>query len=497
MKRYAYYLLIMAAAAMVACQAEPVNNSDPETPEVPELQNGTYIYTINASIPEEESKPEQIAVKSNYDSEGQFSWSAGDAISVLFHDASKEDSDPEKNKFFTLTLTSGAGNKAASFSGAITSGYTIGASDGTVGDQKIWALFPASANHTFQRNKANTADSVRFYVQPSVDFSATHFSANIPMYALNAAEGDLSFANLACTYKFIVTGIKDGVSKVDFTIYNQTTYALSGTWPIHPSGYYLNYDWASPGSANSTLTYVSDVTSNQAVFYVSSRYWGYFQPSITVKNHATGVAIKSFVAAASKQPTDMTSVQPITLDVSEAAGGNYFVPAISIDGDMSDWDPSTNAALTSGTNYRAVAPNSTYWKEFKVAYDERYVYFYVKRDYQEALWTGGGYFWFKFDTDGDANYENNIKFYIQPFNIDGSVYNFLSSPSAKDPSGTASGSFTLSCAGSHNGADIVELEVAAARSDLGLNKDDVFSIQSNSNKSAGTITISETLTINN
>ncbi len=392
MKRYAYYLLIMAAAAMVACQAEPVNYTDPEVPEVPELQNGTYIYTINASIPEEESTPEQVAVKSNYDAGGNFSWSEGDAISVLFHDASKEDSDPEKNKFFTLTLTSGAGKKAASFSGAITSGYTIGASDGDALDKKIWALFPASTNHTYSAGNLPS-----FYVQPSVDFTATHFSANVPMYALNTEEGALSFANLASTYKFIVTGIKDGVSKVEFSIFNQLTRGLSGLWTIEgdPSDLYINYEYASPGSANSTLTYISDVTSNQAVFYASCRYWGDFKPSITVTNIATGTPIKSFVASKVIAPTSKSVIKPITLDVSEANGGVYYTPAITIDGNLSDWAGISAFASTDVSRLR----------EWKIETDDYFVYFYAAIRKNRAHSANSLYI--GFDTDNDNSTGNS------------------------------------------------------------------------------------------
>lgn len=381
----------MAAAAMVACEAEPVNNSDPETPEVPELQNGTYIYTINASIPEEESKPEQIAVKSNYDSEGLFSWSEGDAISVLFHDASKEDSDPEKNKFFTLTLTSGAGKKAASFSGAITSGYTIGASDGDASDKKIWALFPASTNHTY-----TIGGNPSFYVQPSVDFTATHFSANVPMYALNADEGALSFANLASTYKFIVTGIKDGVSKVRFTIYNQTTYGLSGSWPIH-NDKYINYDYATPGSEKSTLSYVSNVTGNEAVFYVSCRYWGKFQPHITVANCATDAPIKTFVAGKVLEPNTVSKIQPVTLDVSESAGGVYYTPAISIDGNVSDWSAISDSYNNSGNSRIRV---------WKVKTDDYKIFFYIAMRKNRA-WNSDPGLHIGFDKDNDNSTGNS------------------------------------------------------------------------------------------
>lgn len=451
-------MMLMAVAAIASCEKQPVAIEEPEA------GNGTYVYTIKASVPE---------TKSDYDASGHFTWSSGDAISVLFHNG-------DVNKFFVLETTeTGA---SVSFSGAVEDGYEIGASDGTSEDKKIWALFPASGSHEYTAGSNPT-----FYVRPSVDFTATYFSANIPMCALNAAEGDLSFENIASTYKFTVSGVKDGISKVRFTIYNQTTYGLSGSWPISgTSDKYINYNWASPGSANSTLSYVGNVVNNEAVFYVSCRYWGDFQPSISVINEATGIAIKSFVAANPKQPTSKTTVKPITLDVSD---GNYFAPAISIDGDMSDWDPSTNDALTDGTNFITVTSSGNY-KQFSVAYDSRYIYFYSKRNYDEALWTNDGYYYFYLDWGNTGTEE--LVFYLRPF-TKGSIGTFTTAPGSNITSDSIGlSSFTSSCAGKYD-ASIIETEIAISLSDLGINEHDVIKFASSGNKSASKITMGANL----
>lgn len=451
-------MMLMAVAAIASCEKQPVAIEEPEA------GNGTYVYTIKASVPE---------TKSDYDANGHFTWSSGDAISVLFHNG-------DVNKFFVLETTeTGA---SVSFSGAVEDGYEIGASDGTSEDKKIWALFPASGSHEYTAGSNPT-----FYVRPSVDFTATYFSANIPMCALNAAEGDLSFENIASTYKFTVSGVKDGISKVRFTIYNQTTYGLSGSWPISgTSDKYINYNWASPGSANSTLSYVGNVVNNEAVFYVSCRYWGDFQPSISVINEATGIAIKSFVAANPIQPTSKTTVKPITLDVSD---GDYYAPAINIDGNMSDWDPSTNDALTDGVNYITVTSSENY-KQFSVAYDSRYIYFYSKRNYNEALWTDDGYYYFYLDWGNTGTEE--LVFYLRPF-TKGSIGTFTTAPGSNITSDSIGlSSFTSSCAGKYD-ASIIETEIAISLSDLGINEHDVIKFASSGNKSANKITMGANL----
>ena len=369
MKRNFFIIMMMAAAAITSCTKQTLNEEQP----VVDTESATYVYTVSANT---------AVTKSDYDENGKFSWSAGDAISVLFHNG-------ENNKFFTLTLTEGAGTNTASFSGEIEAGYTVGASDGNETDKKIWALFPASENHTYAEGS-----NPNFYVQPFVDFTETHFSANIPMYALNTEDGAFSFAYLASTYKFIVNGIADGVSKVKFQIYNQKTRGLSGSWPID-DGKYINYEYASPGSEKSTLTYINDVTDNQAVFYVSCRYWGDFQPVITVTNCATNMEIKTFTAGAAKQPNYLDHVWPIILDVSD---GNYFIPAVTIDGDFADWAEVAELESTRGSGN----PNSLI-NNWKMQADEYNVYVYLNVNTGYIKTNGASYFYVGFDTDSDAS----------------------------------------------------------------------------------------------
>ena len=195
MKRFYIPFLLMAAAAVAACNNKVVIDE-------PALENGSYVFTLKASAPD-------VDTKTDYSSTGKFSWGADDQISVLFHNGTE-------NKFFTLTNTSGAG-ASANFSGTIDEGYEIGASNGTESDKMIWALFPASDSHIYN---AETS-SPEFYVQPNHDFSTASFSANIPMCSRLEQEGTLSFQNLACTYKFTLTDLR--VSKVKVVVYNKTT----------------------------------------------------------------------------------------------------------------------------------------------------------------------------------------------------------------------------------------------------------------------------------
>ena len=75
-------------------------------------------------------------------------------------------------------------------------------------------------------------------------------------------------------------------------------------------------------------------------------------------------------------------------------GGEPAGAGITIDGDMSDWANVQGAVGEGGTN-----------AAFKVASDEKNIYFYVKRTMNRFndLWGGAAYHYYTFDLDGDAS----------------------------------------------------------------------------------------------
>ena len=182
MKRFYFPLLLMAAAAVAACQNKAA---------VEEPAQGSYVFTLRATSPD-------LDTKTDYSSTGKFSWSEGDDISVLFHNEAGD------NKFFTLTATTING-ASADFSGAIDEGYEIGASDGTDSDKNIWALYPASDNHSF-----TVGNYPKVFIPSEIDFTASgaHYSANMPMYAqVTSEENVFAFKHLAAAFKFTFTDV--------------------------------------------------------------------------------------------------------------------------------------------------------------------------------------------------------------------------------------------------------------------------------------------------
>ena len=466
MKQIHLSWLLMAAAVITACEKERIE-AEPIVEEAIEnaTDNAPYVYSVKATISSEEG------TRTDYDASGKFSWTAGDKISVLFHN-------DEGNKFFTLSTE--AGGETATFTGTIDAGYTIGAKDGTAEDAKIWALYPASENHQYEDGSMPS-----FYVQPSVDFTETGFSANIPMYDLLTEEGAFSFKNLASTYKFIVKDLDPAVEKVKFVVYNQLTYGLSGLWPIEKNGsdIFIDYNWASPGSENSTLTFISPVTDGKAVFYVPTRYWGKFQPVITISDANRDLVLKTFTAGVAIQPTSFTDVQQISLSVPTE------IPtfAIDIDGDMSDWDDVETGFTNDSNNYRV----------FKATYDKYNIYLYTKR----VTVSGQQYIYYDFDLDNDSttganeNSRVGLEAYmaLKLYNGDSIVLNPKADPSYPDNNVYAG----IVCKGTV-GVDFTETELSIPRSNLGIKNGDVIKIYSWGNKSAdGVASHPLTLSINN
>lgn len=273
-----FVILALTAAIAAACTLELVPQDEPVQP----IEEASYVFTLNASAGD--------LTKSSYADEQTFSWSAGDQISVLFH----KDTD---NKFFTLTTASSGAN--VSFSGTIEAGYEIGASDDA---SKKYALFPAG-DHSY------TPGSLPVFNIPAVtDYSATHFSANIPMAANGDGDNNFAFTHMAGAYKITFTGIDPSVKKVRLVVTNQLDYKISGDFQLktcYDAQHLFRWSQASTSKTDEkTLIYIENVAEGTATFYIpysQDTYSEYsdFVPSFVLTNAANGYTLAS-VSAKSK-----------------------------------------------------------------------------------------------------------------------------------------------------------------------------------------------------
>lgn len=272
------------------------------TPEIviSEVKAPTYTFTLSANMDDE-------ITKTAYANDKSFSWSVGDAISVLFHNGST-------NQFFPLTAVSIEGARAT-FSGEITEGYVAGASD----TGKYWALYPAGS-HTYTKDAENP---VTFNIPGSTDYTApgTHFSANLPLCANSSNPASYTFSHMCGTYKFQFRDID--VDKVEFIVDNPSR-GLSGniSTTSDSSHTYLTQSGSAPES-DKRISFIENVSGDKtAVFYVPYRGWhSDFQPTITLKDASTGQTLYTRTAKAAFSGDMASTVKKMVV-----------VPPISVSG---------------------------------------------------------------------------------------------------------------------------------------------------------------------
>ena len=338
-----------------------------EEPQVEEP--GYYTFVLNANAGQDLTRTE-------YADEVTFAWSKDDEISVLFHQG-------ETHKFFTLKTSEG-GSASAQFSGQIENGYELGASDTEGG--VAWALFPASAQHAWNA-ETHLPD---FYAAPETDFTQSHFSANIPMYANGDAEGNFTFKYLTSCYKFVFTDVS--ASKVKLMVHSSGSggWYLSGKSPVKVDGssYYLQcYE----GTGTRDVSYIAAVDADKKVaFYVPFRGWEPFTPEISLVSMDTGSELLHVTANAPLKAAPFGRV--VVLPAKSLS--DVYVPVIGINGDMSDW---ADKPVGEGSNSRIL--------EWKYASDDENVYFMYKVDKTKISFSDsynwGSYIYVGFDNDND------------------------------------------------------------------------------------------------
>ena len=175
--------------------------------------------------------------------------------------------------------------------------------------------------------------------------------------------------------------------------------------------------------------------------------------------------------------------QEITIDFNAGTVtvGAPFVGAIAIDGDFADW-----AGVTTGLTSEKETP---VYAEFKVTNDEKYMYFYSRRDLSSKIWASGGYYYFNIDGDNNpatGEKKDSIE------GLENWVYFFPFGGTADAPAintevngGQMTGSTmlnTIKFAGKI-GSEWVETEARIPLTAVGVKKGDVIGINSWGNKS--------------
>jgi len=346
-----FFILSSAAIIIMASCGKENNNIQIDN-------KSTYEFTLSA-ISEDTGNDKKATgdkiTKTSYSGEKVFSWTLGDKISVLFHDAG------DNNAFYVLTATSVDG-KNATFKGTIDSGWTIGAAD--TGDK--WALFPAGS-HSY------TATAPILNLPASTDFSASHFSANLPMYAIGEDDGAgndvFAFKHISNVGAYKISFSNLDVSKVRLDIETSGSYHISGDFQLALDGskYKINpWTYSFVSEAGKRVSFTENVVSKTATFYVPFKTWeNNFQPTMTLYDVNTGFVIKKVTASAA---LPYTTGNVVVLKPFSAPGtGSALVSAYGI-----NWEAVTcEAAGSSGDGVDAI-------QKIKATADADFVYVYME-----------------------------------------------------------------------------------------------------------------------
>ena len=168
---------------------------------------------------------------------------------------------------------------------------------------------------------------------------------------------------------------------------------------------------------------------------------------------------------------------------------NPELVAITIDGDMAEWENVTSGLYQEDGVYIS----------FKVTYDANNIYVYSKRTWHSGLW-GGGYYYYQFDTDnnpetglvgegaingGFTGYGIETWLYIQPFGGTADEPAFNTAPEG----GSYPDESVLANVTANGVTDktVIETEACIPRANLGVKKGDIIRVYSVGNKSASNL----------
>ena len=342
-----------------------------------EIPEGYHLVTLKAG------RAGDGLTKTTYDDDRIFSWTSGDAISVLFNNGAL-------NKFFTFTTT-GTGS-SATFSGLVEDGYD---NEGAIDSGTKWALFPASNNHVY------TSDTdIKFYMAESDNGDL----CNIPMIAQNAGS-QYEFHHMSGAIKFTFRGLPANQNvKLTLNMSWGERYT-SGLFNVQKLGEgvsnaIIRSDKHEDGALRTRYVTATANASGKVSIYMPlpmsgslslsdtrSEYWTTFY--FDLLNANTNATILEIHPTGSQYfylyKGKVTAVAPKRIGGSEPLGG------ITIDGSFSDWEDHTERYMGNTLG------------EVKATADRNYLYIYQKfinSNFTYDNW--GNYQYVYVDTDNDS-----------------------------------------------------------------------------------------------
>ena len=298
------------------------------------------------------------------------------------------------------------------------------------------------------------------------------------------------------TYYSGVRGVKVG-QKGSSTVYSSGLYQVnlsSDDMLVSYAGTGANSDKSIERAQETLLdaskTYIGFIIPGGSVSGLSIGFLGYTDATAGSYNYSAiyPMELNKTMTIKAGDCYDLGTFDPVTRQKTKDhaaynAMDKPFTPVININGTFTDWDPSTNELLIEGTNYGVLTGGSKY-KELRVAYDEKNIYFYSKRNWDDALW-GGSYYYFAADIGNDPTQGSTVDNHA---GIESYCYLTLFTGSSTAPviatSPSGGGSYSnASSAGTYTTSDVIT-EVCIPRTNFGILSGQTIGFYSWGNKSA-------------
>ena len=190
------FALFALSTLFVGCQKSEVDSSE---------ISGKKMQTVTLSA----TMPENDDTRAAISSTGLFSWQENDQLSVLATDG----------KFYTLTLTSGAGDYLAEFAGEVPHDVAI----------TTVAMYPAVVANGTDNTIYDSTTGVLNYTLPT-EYTFVPESTNVPMIAsLEEGATKVSFKQIGGVIRFPLSTMLPAQAKIVFTAKDMVT---TGSFPI-------------------------------------------------------------------------------------------------------------------------------------------------------------------------------------------------------------------------------------------------------------------------
>ena len=442
-----HILFAIAILASSACAKDAVQSADAERQ-----------VTITAW---QEGSP---GVKSTLQDGGnQVFWEPGDAIKVFY--------DKVGNKFES-TCTSPA--TVADFTGKL--GFVGGATEEESSAQYLWGLYP------FRTDATSDGSSVTTTLPSSQNSRAGSFAPNTNITLARSEGFGMAFYNVCGGIRFTLT--QPGIKRVSFEGLNGE--AIAGTFQAtFENGVPAVKDVSDP-LTRITLKAPEGESLQTGVWYYIVALPGSLSGGFKLTFRSdSGSGSLTYDKPVEIKRGIFGSLASVDAGVNISAGGSEDPEdvIIEIDGEFWDW-----GAVKTGLKSSSSSPK---YYEFKVHNDNKYIYFYSKRNNTADIWGNKqGYFYYDLDTDNDSSTGQKSDsilgletyMYIYPFAGTSSSPAFATSNEGYSYPGSSVLSSVL-FAGAVTDS-IVELELRLPLTEAGIKKGDVIGIYSWGNKSA-------------